>query len=113
MPRPMPSEIEKVGDREVRVVWDDGHVSLYANPDLRFACSCAMCVEEWSGKRRIRREDIPADIRPTGMELVGNYAVQITWSDGHASGIYTFDHLRRSCPCALCRRASIEPPYSP
>ncbi|MFQ5600949.1 MAG: DUF971 domain-containing protein [Candidatus Krumholzibacteriia bacterium] len=99
-----PTEIEKLGDREIKITWDDGHVSLYRNPDLRFACSCAMCVEEMSGARRITREQIPEDIRPTGMELVGNYAVQITWSDGHSTGIYTYDHLRERCPCPACTR---------
>ena len=103
--RQMPAEIERRGDREVAITWEDGHVSVYPNPELRFACSCALCVEEASGVRRIRREQIPADIRPTGMELVGNYAVQITWSDGHATGIYTFDHLRALCPCPVCIRS--------
>jgi len=100
----IPREIERLGAREMRITWDDGHVSVYANPDLRFACSCANCIEEWSGVRRIQRETIPTDIFPTGMELVGNYAVQITWSDGHATGIYTYDHLRALCPCDACKR---------
>ena len=99
----IPSEIERVGGREIRITWDDGHVSTYANADLRFACACANCVEEWSGVRRIQRESIPSDIFPTGMELVGNYAVQITWSDGHATGIYTYDSLRALCPCDACK----------
>ena len=105
MARPSPSEIEKVGEREIRVVWDDGHVSVYPNVELRFACSCALCVDEWSGVRRVRRLDIPADIRPTGLQLVGNYGLQIPWSDGHSTGIYTFASLRRICPCPACTGA--------
>ena len=99
-----PEEIERRGDREIGITWDDGHVSVYPNAELRFACSCALCIEETSGVRGIRREQIPADIRPTGIELVGNYAIQITWSDGHATGIYTFEHLRALCPCPACSR---------
>lgn len=99
----VPTEIERVGGREIRITWEDGHVSVYANPDLRYACACANCVEEWSGVRRLQRETIPSDIFPTGMELVGNYAVQITWSDGHATGIYTYDNLRALCPCPACK----------
>jgi DUF971 family protein len=106
MARPTPSEIEKLGEREMRILWDDGHVSVYSNAELRFACSCALCVDEWTGVRRVTRAQIPADLRPTGVELVGNYAVQIPWSDGHSTGIYTFEHLRRICPCALCARAA-------
>jgi len=90
----VPVEIEKVGDREVRILWEDGHVSRYANVDLRLACACAGCVEEFTGERRITPDQIASDVRPTAMELVGNYAVQITWSDGHATGIYTFERLR-------------------
>ncbi|UCE03625.1 MAG: DUF971 domain-containing protein [Candidatus Latescibacterota bacterium] len=100
----MPSEIEKLGAREIKITWDDGHVSVYRNPELRFACSCALCVEETTGVRRLRREQVPEEIAPTAMELVGNYAVQITWNDGHATGIYTYDHLRQLCPCDDCRR---------
>ncbi len=99
----LPTEIERVGGREIRIRWEDGHESVYRNPELRFACACANCVEEWSGVRRIQREAIPDDIFPTGMELVGNYAVQITWSDGHATGIYTYDALRQLCPCGECK----------
>lgn len=97
-----PAEIEKRGTEAVRVVWADGHVSDYPNPELRFACACALCVDEWTGERRVQRRDIRPDIQPTGLSLVGNYAVQIAWSDGHSTGIYTFEHLRRVCPCPAC-----------
>jgi DUF971 family protein len=97
-----PAEIEKRGAEAVRVVWADGHVSDYPNPELRLACACAVCVDEWTGERRVQRRDIGPDIHPTGLSLVGNYALQIDWSDGHSTGIYTFEHLRRVCPCPAC-----------
>jgi DUF971 family protein len=106
MAKPSPSEIEKIGDEAIRVVWDDGHSSVYANADLRFGCSCALCVEEWTGVRRVRREDIPPDIHATGLQLVGNYAMQLSWSDGHDTGIYTFEYLRSICPCSTCAQAA-------
>ena len=100
----IPSEIEKLGDRAIRIVWEDGHVSDYPNVELRFRCSCASCVDEWSGKRRLERAGIPGDIRPVDLQLVGNYAVQLAWSDGHATGIYSYEYLRAICPCADCAR---------
>lgn len=103
-----PLEIERLGDHGLRIAWDDGHVSTFTNFELRWCCSCALCVDELTGVRRLRREDIAADIRPTALELVGHYAVHITWSDGHAAGIYTFTRLRDSCPCQGCRRAGRE-----
>ena len=97
-----PVGIEARGEREIAVAWADDHKSVYASSDLRFACSCARCVDEWSGKRTLDRQDVAADIHPVEMQLVGNYALQITWSDGHSTGLYTWDALRRLCPCADC-----------
>jgi DUF971 family protein len=51
-------------------------------------------------------------LRPESAELVGRYALQIHWSDGHSSGIYTFTYLRTLCPCTECtaRRETEEQP---
>jgi DUF971 family protein len=106
MPNRTPVTIEKRGDTEVRIVWDDGHESTWANSELRLACGCAHCVDEWTGERRLQRHDVQSDVKPTGIELVGNYALHFAWSDGHASGIYSYDLLRSICPCADCRSAA-------
>ena len=102
MKSPVPVEIEKRGDRDVRIVWDDRHESVYPNTELRFACSCASCVDEWTGERRLQRAAVADAIAPTDLQLVGNYALHITWSDGHSTGIYTWDALRRLCGCEEC-----------
>ena len=39
------------------------------------------------------------------IEPVGNYAVCFRWSDGHMTGIYTFDYLRSLCPCQECEKS--------
>lgn len=98
----IPVEIEKHGATEVRVVWQDGHRSIWRNADLRWACGCASCVDEWTGERRLRRDAVAEDVQPVGVELVGNYAVHFEWSDGHGSGIYSYDYLRSICPCEAC-----------
>ncbi len=58
--------------------------------DLRINCPCALCVSEITGKRTLDPSKIPADITPKEILPLGNYALSITWSDGHASGIYPY-----------------------
>ena len=42
-------------------------------------------------------------LKMNAVEAVGNYAIRIQWSDGHGSGIYSFEHLRNICPCEACQ----------
>jgi DUF971 family protein len=56
---------------------------------------CARCVDEITGERLVDVDGIDRDIAITEMSLVGNYALKIRWSDGHDTGLYTWDHLRR------------------
>ena len=44
-----------------------------------------------------------ASLRMTQVEEMGRYAIRIVWSDGHSTGIYSYDHLRAICPCEACR----------
>ena len=97
-----PTEIAKVGETAVRIRWDDGHEGTYATRYLRGACQCAACVDEWSGEKRISIDSIPVDIRAMKILPVGQYAIHIDWSDGHSTGIYAFDVLRKLCPCSAC-----------
>lgn len=104
--QPTPVEIRRVEDRELHVVWADGHRSIYPNKYLRQHCACAGCVHEWTGERLLDPRTVPDDIRALEISLVGRYAVQFRWSDGHATGIYPFERLRALCPCDACRPAS-------
>ena len=45
---------------------------------------------------------VPTDTQAINLELVGRYAIQFTWSDGHSTGIYSFETLREICPCPQC-----------
>jgi DUF971 family protein len=90
----------------VRIDWDDaGHTWLYPARPLRLACPCAACVEEMTGRTLLDPGSIPDDVRPESLALVGSYGLRIRWSDGHDTGIYTFEQLREVCGCARCRRA--------
>lgn len=66
--------------------------SIYAiSPyTLRLACTCAMCIDEHTGEKRLKPEKVPRNIHPLGIQPRGNYAVAIHWSDGHASSIYPY-----------------------
>ena len=89
-----PTAIGQRGADALGITWADGHESLYAVRRLRLACGCAQCVDEWSGDQRLDDAAVPADVRPLRIQPVGRYAIQIEWSDGHASGIYPFRRLR-------------------
>lgn len=78
----------------VRVHWPDGTESRIPNKKLRASCQCALCVHEFTGKAILNPAAIPDDIEAKSIQPLGNYAVGINWSDGHTSGIFSWDHLR-------------------
>ena len=93
------------GNDTLSIEWSNGHVSTYPYRYLRGKCHCGTCSESGPSPHS---EPGPFPIlgqkplKPERVELVGRYALQIYWSDGHSTGIYSFDHLRESCPCAEC-----------
>ena len=89
-----PSEIKQEGERQLAISWADGGRSLYDVRELRLACPCASCVDEWTGEERLDPASVPEDVHPVTIDPVGRYAIQISWSDGHDTGIYPFDRLR-------------------
>ena len=91
-----PDEIgpDATGGR-LRISWADGEVSLLEPRRLRLRCPCAGCVDEMTGERVVRPEAVPDGVYPTAIHYVGRYALQFVWSDGHSTGIYPFDYLRR------------------
>ena len=99
---PLPTEIVGLLRSKITLKWADGHETVYKARDLRLACRCAMCIEETSGKQLLEPATVPAQVQAKRMELIGQYAVSIEWSDGHTSGIYNFRDLRANCPCEAC-----------
>jgi DUF971 family protein len=92
-----PEAIDVTSAGELRFVWPGGVEATVPPARLRDLCPCASCVEEGTGKKILDAASIPADIRPLELHAVGNYAVQIQWSDGHSTGIYTWQILREAC----------------
>jgi DUF971 family protein len=102
MSLPIPQAIERRDDG-VLIEWTAEHRALYPARELRLACPCAGCVDEMSGRALLNPATVPADVRPVSLALVGAYGLGVQWSDGHGTGIYTFQRLLSVCPCADCR----------
>ncbi len=90
-----PIEIGRANAHDVRIKWQDGHESIYLARELRLACPCAACVDEVTGKARLIATSIPQNVYPLKIDLIGRYAISIQWSDGHNTGIYAFEYLRK------------------
>jgi DUF971 family protein len=92
-----PTSIKQSPDGEFTIVWDDGVTTHCTARQLRDGCPCAEC----KGETVLLHSYAPAakSIQPGHYEIksivpVGSYAVQITWGDGHATGLYSWNYLR-------------------
>ena len=96
----------------VDITWADGHRTHFDFAFLREMCPCAMCNDERQKKQDLA-EHAPVTSgavlplfkpKPTARaaKAVGNYALQIDFSDGHTTGIYSYEYLRGICPCDEC-----------
>ena len=81
-------------DEAVRITWADGTASRVANRELRASCRCAHCVNELTGEQMLDTSNIPTDIKAEEVRTVGNYAISVKWSDGHATGLFPFRTIR-------------------
>jgi DUF971 family protein len=122
-PRRKPSTVKvhvKTG-AGVDITWADGHASHYDFHYLREECPCATCNDERGKKEALAAAAAPGSSafpalpmfkpkpRAAAANVVGNYAVQISFTDGHSTGIYSYDHLRSICPCPVCAQAFRKP----
>jgi ATP-binding protein involved in chromosome partitioning len=89
-----PTSIATSKDGRLTIEWPDGVRGEFSPYDLRISCPCALCIDEDSGRRLLDPKQVPLDIKISAMEKVGRYAVSITFSDGHNTGIFKFDRLR-------------------
>lgn len=88
-----PREIIDEGDGFL-IRWADGAEHRFAAPELRRACACAGCVNEWTGEQMLKPESIPDDTKIEYIGIVGRYALNFRFSDKHETGIYSFKYLR-------------------
>lgn len=98
LPQMTPTEMEIIG-AQLAVKWNDGTESFIALESLRRYCPCAGC----QGERDImgnlykgpKNHLTPVSFELRRISRVGGYAVQLFWTDGHSSGIFSYDYLRR------------------
>ncbi len=112
---PVKVRVLKTEGTGMEITWRDGHSSRWTFPWLRYACPCATCHEEREADGRAPGELklAPAALlpmfkpaaRPDTVQQVGRYAISFGWNDGHTSGIYSWDYLRRHCQCRQCQAA--------
>jgi len=111
---PEPEHIAISKSKGIQIDWKDGHHSKYSLPYLRDECPCATCTgAHGTEPQRSDYSTAPANpfpmfkatLKMLHVEAVGHYAIRIEWSDGHNTGIYSFDHLRKICTCDTCKAA--------
>ena len=92
-----PSNIQIIGN-ELAIVWEDGPESFLTLEALRLACPCAACCGEPDAMGNVFKPEVRHTVSSfelRGWQLVGGYAFQPTWGDGHATGLFTFRYLRK------------------
>jgi len=100
--RTQPQQIEvKDAARTMTITWADDHVSRYPFWYLRGFCPCAVC-QGHGGALTFHGGDEGEGPKLNTIDDVGHYAMNLTWDDGHKTGIYTLDALRNMCPCPAC-----------
>lgn len=100
-----PTKVDVNDGRQLTLAWADGEQATFHPYQLRLACACATCVDETTGQPLLDKSTIPGDIKIKSINPVGRYGYKIAFSDGHGTGIYTFDVLR-----AMAKQDFVAPP---
>lgn len=90
-----PLKISIKDKRFLNIIWDDGNESMIALSSLRKNCPCANCLAEKQNKPDTYIPLLSSvQMVLKDIKVIGNYAVQLYWQDGHDSGIYTYEKLK-------------------
>jgi DUF971 family protein len=88
-----PTQIVEESDREVSIKWSDDSETRYTAAQLRRSCPCATCVNEWTGEKILVPDQVADDLSFSTISIVGRYALNFHFSDGHDTGIFSFTYL--------------------
>jgi DUF971 family protein len=109
--KPLSIKVHVSTGEGVEITWSDQHTSRYDFPYLRDHCPCALCNDEREKKSKGGAASVSPllpmykpRVTAKSANAVGNYALQIQFTDSHATGIFSFEHLREICPCEDCAR---------
>ena len=111
--KPIDVKVRVSSGEGVDIVWSDAHASHYDFAYLREICPCATCREERDKRGKFDTQTAAGStalpmfkpkVTARAATAVGNYAIQIEFTDGHSTGIFSFDYLREICPCESCTR---------
>ena len=89
-----PLQIIEESDSRVSIKWSDDSETSYSAAELRRVCPCASCVNEWTGDKILDDATISDDTTFSHISIVGRYALNFHFSDGHDTGIFSFNYLR-------------------
>lgn len=92
-----PTNIQQIG-HELAIRWNDGNEFYFKLEFLRRVCPCAACGGEPDVLGNISRPQVTytgESFQLAGFKIVGGYALQPRWRDGHETGLYTFQYLQR------------------
>lgn len=81
-------------ERLLELEWADGRLDRVPYRQLRGHCPCAGCVNEMTGERMVGPDAVAEDVGLAGLAPVGGYAVRIVWTDGHSTGLFSWETLR-------------------
>jgi DUF971 family protein len=93
MASPAPLVITKSVPAFLKVEWDDGSITKLSAAELRRLCPCAHCVNEHTGVRILDPLTVPEDLTQGDVAMIGNYALRVTFSDSHNTGLFTWSLL--------------------
>jgi DUF971 family protein len=93
----IPTHIEPLSPSHLHLRWSSGVSYSLPYVEIRYLCPCASCVDEHTGERTIERSQVQTTVHPQSVHLIGKYAIQFSWSDGHDTGMYHFERLWEIC----------------
>ncbi|MEZ5306625.1 MAG: DUF971 domain-containing protein [Pyrinomonadaceae bacterium] len=89
-----PTAIIEESESEISIQWTDGADESFKAFELRSNCPCAECVNEWTGEKILDPKSVDSEIKFSSISVVGRYALNFHFSDGHDTGIFSFKFLR-------------------
>ena len=89
-----PKELRKLGNKDFKIVWADGHESILPYRDLRASCPCQACAGR-------PMDPPPAAQQLADLQRIGDATLFFRWADGHET-LLVAEELRALCRCAYC-----------